>query len=168
MDTDFHPELVDPEAFIAPGSRVVGDVVIGPGASIWFGAVVRGDTERVEVGADSNVQDLCVLHADPGFPCVIGRGVTLGHGAIVHGATIEDGVMIGIRAVVLNGARVGAGSIIGAGAVVTEGTVIEPGQLAVGIPARVIRPCSAADRERITHAARHYVHAASQYRQRFS
>ncbi len=167
LDTQFHPELIDPEAYIAPGSVVCGQVRLRAFASIWFGAVVRGDAADIEIGESTNVQDLCVVHADPGFPCTIGRRVTLGHGAIVHGATIEDDVLIGIRAVVLNGAIIGRGSIIAAGALVTEGTSIAAGQLAVGTPAKVIRACTDDDRHRIAHAAEHYVQASREYRQRF-
>lgn len=160
-----HPELIDERAFVAPTAVVRGHVRIHAEASIWFGAVVRGDTERVEIGERTNVQDLAVLHADPGFPCRLGSDVTIGHAAVVHGATIESGVMIGIRAVVLNGAQVGHGSIIGAGAVVTEGTVIPPGSLAVGVPARVIRPVNESNQARIREGAKHYVAAAARYRQ---
>jgi carbonic anhydrase/acetyltransferase-like protein (isoleucine patch superfamily) len=168
LDVQFHPELIDPEAFIAPGSVVCGQVILGSLASIWFGAVVRGDTATIRIGDSSNIQDLCVVHADPGFPCTIGCRVTLGHGAIVHGATIEDDVLIGIRAVVLNGAIIGKGSIVAAGAIVTEGTVIAPGQLVMGTPARVVRACTLKDEERIAHAAEHYVDAANAYRQKRS
>ena len=127
--------------------------------------MIRGDTERVEIGRRSNIQDLAVLHADPGFPCCVGDGVTIGHAAVVHGATIEEGAMVGIRAVVLNGATVGAGALIGAGAVVTEGTQIPAGSLAVGVPAKVIRELNEADRQRLQQAADHYVKAAKAYRQ---
>ena len=109
------PELtrVDEDAFVAPDAVVLGDVWVGRGASVWFKAVVRGDAEAIEIGEGSNVQDHCTLHADPGYPCRLGRGVTVGHRAIVHGATIEDGAMVGMGAIVMNGARVGAGAILG-------------------------------------------------------
>lgn len=164
IDPEFHPDWIDESAYVAEGVVVRGDVRIGPESSVWFGAVVRGDTERVRIGARSNVQDLAVVHCDPGYPCEIGDGVTIGHGAVVHGALVGDGALIGIRAVVLNGAKIGAGSLIGAGAVVTEGTEIPPNVLAVGTPARVIRELTETDRERVQHAANHYVHAARQYR----
>jgi carbonic anhydrase/acetyltransferase-like protein (isoleucine patch superfamily) len=163
VDTHFHPEWIDPEAYVAPGSFVCGQVKLGARASIWFGAVVRGDTELIEIGSASNVQDHCVIHADPGYPCRIGCRVTLGHGATIHGATIADDCMIGIRAVVLNGATVQSNAIIGAGAVVTEGTVIPSGMLALGIPARPIRPCTPQDFARISHAATHYSNAIKVY-----
>lgn len=164
IDTEFHAELIDPEAFIAPGSFVCGTVIVGPGASLWFGAIARGDTERIEIGGDTNVQDGCILHADPGFPCILGQRVTLGHGAIVHGATVEDDSLIGIRATVLNGARVGSGSIVAAGALVPEGMQVPPGHLVMGMPAKIVRPCTPQDRDRIIHAAKHYVEAAKVYK----
>lgn len=165
IDPTEHPELIHATAYIAPSAVVRGAVRIGRDASVWFGAVVRGDTAPIEIGERTNVQDLAVLHADPGTPCVLGEDVTVGHAAVVHGATVESEVMIGIRAVVLNGAHVGRGSIVGAGAVVTEGTTIPPGSLAVGIPARVIRPVGERDQARIRHAAQHYVAAAVRYRE---
>ncbi len=164
MDTEKHPELINPSAFVADNATVIGHVTIGSGASVWFGAVVRGDTEKVVIGERSNVQDLCVLHADPGFPCVIGKDVTIGHAAVVHGAHVGDGAMIGIRAVVLNGATIGAGAIVGAGAVVTEGADIPAGHLAVGVPAKVIRELSPENVQRAKHGAAHYVEAAAAYR----
>ncbi len=156
----FWPEQVDPTAFIAENATVLGDVTIGAESSIWYGAVVRGDTEAIRIGNQTNVQDLSVLHADPGFPCTLGNRVTVGHGAIVHGATVEDDVMIGMRAVVMNGAVIGAGSIVGVGAVVTERTIIPPGSLVLGVPAQVKRPTETKDAERIRHAADHYVAAS--------
>jgi carbonic anhydrase/acetyltransferase-like protein (isoleucine patch superfamily) len=157
----FHPELVEPTAWIAPGAVVLGDVRLGAHASVWFQAVIRGDTAPIVVGARSNIQDLCLLHADPGFPCQVGERVTVGHGAIVHGATIEDDVMLGMRCVVLNGAQVGQGSLIAAGAVVPEGTRIPPHSVVMGVPARVVRTVKPRDVERIRHAAEHYVAAAA-------
>ena len=127
IDPNHHPELIGQRVFLADNATVVGRVSVGEDSSIWYGAVVRADTEVVEIGQGSNVQDLAILHADPGFPCRIGDGVTIGHAAIVHGATVHDGVLIGMRAVVLNGAVVGAGAIVGAGAVVPEGREIPRG-----------------------------------------
>ncbi len=131
---------IHPQAFIAPGAYVVGEVEVGEGASIWFAAVVRGDLERVVIGPGSNVQDGAVLHADPGFPCLIGPSVTVGHRAIVHGAVVEEGALIGMGAIVLNGARIGKNAVVGAGAVVTAGMEVPEGMLALGVPARVVRP----------------------------
>ncbi|MGB7346519.1 MAG: gamma carbonic anhydrase family protein [Pirellulaceae bacterium] len=156
-------DLVHDSAFLADNATVRGDVEIGADASVWFGTVIRGDTESVSIGDRSNVQDLAVIHADPGSPCRIGKDVTIGHAAVVHGATVGDGAMIGIRAVVLNGAVIGAGALVGAGAVVTEGTEIPPGYLAVGVPAKALRELTPEQKERVTHAAKHYVNAAKQY-----
>ena len=165
ISATFKPELIDGSAYLAPDVVIRGHVRIGAESSVWFGAVIRGDTEVVEIGRRSNIQDLAVVHCDPGFPCQIGDQVTLGHGAIVHGASIGNGSLIGIRAVVLNGACIGAGSLIGAGAVVPEGSEIPPGVLAVGIPARVVRDLTSHDVTRIQHAANHYVQAAQAYRE---
>ena len=165
LNTKFHADLVSSSAFVADNATVLGEVKIGEQSSVWFGAVIRGDTAAVTIGERSNIQDLCVLHADPGYPCKVGDDVTIGHAAVVHGATIGDGAMIGIRAVVLNGAKIGAGAIVGAGAVVTEDTEIPPGHLAVGVPAKVIRELSTENVQRTKHAAGHYVQASAEYRQ---
>jgi carbonic anhydrase/acetyltransferase-like protein (isoleucine patch superfamily) len=164
MQTKRNDRLIDASAFVAPGATVIGDVTLAEQTSVWFGAVVRGDTESIHIGARTNVQDLSVLHADPGFPLIIGRGVTVGHAAVVHGATIGDDTMVGIRAVVLNGAKIGAGCLVGAGCVVTEGMMVPDGQLVLGVPARIVRPVSSEHRTRIIEAAQHYVHAADIYR----
>lgn len=159
-----HPELISVDAWVAPNATVVGPVEIGPWASIWFGAVIRGDVEPVRIGGGSNVQDLCCLHADPGFPCRLGERVTVGHGAIVHGADVDDEVLIGMGAILLNGARIGQHSIIGAGALITEGKVIPPRSLVVGSPGRVVRELTDEDVEKIRRGARHYIDAARRYR----
>ena len=155
---------IDETAWVAPNATLRGSVHMGTGSSVWFGAVVRGDVEPITIGSRSNVQDLAVIHCDPGFPCEIGEDVTIGHAAVVHGAIVESGSLIGIRAVVLNGARIGSGSIIGAGAVITERAVIPPGSLVVGVPGKVIRPTSPEQREQILQNAAHYVTAAAAYR----
>ncbi len=165
IDPAFHPELIAESAYLAPGAVVRGIVNVGSDSSIWFGAVVRGDTAPVSIGDRSNIQDLCVIHCDPGYPCRIGNDVTIGHAAVVHGATVEDGALIGIRAVVLNGATIGRGSLIGAGALVTEGKEIPPNCLAVGAPARVVRELTEQDRARVLHASSHYVNASRRYRE---
>jgi len=162
-DVQFHNELVDPSAFLAPGCVVLGKVTIGAEASIWYHAVIRGDTEVIRIGRQTNVQDLCMLHADLGFPCTLGDRVTVGHSAIVHGATVEDDVLIGMRAVVMNGAIIGAGSIIGVGAIVTEGVHIPPGSVVLGAPGKVKRQTLDRDLRYIRHAAEHYVAASRQY-----
>ncbi|MCU0879039.1 MAG: gamma carbonic anhydrase family protein [Pirellulaceae bacterium] len=159
----FRPEQVDASAWIAPTAVVLGEVSIGPQATVWYHAVLRGDTEAIRVGCETNVQDGCILHADPGFPCTLGDRVTLGHGAIVHGATVADDCLIGMRAVVMNGAKIGRGSIVGVGAIVMEGHEIPPESVAIGVPARVVRQVTPRDRERIAHAARHYVEAGKVY-----
>jgi len=155
---------LDDTVFVAPTAVVLGDVTVGAESSLWYASVIRGDTEPIRIGRQTNVQDGCILHADPGFPCRIGDRVTLGHGAIVHGATLEDDVLIGMRAVVMNGARIGAGSLIAVGAVVTEKTEIPPGSVVMGIPGKVRRPVTDEDTRRIAHAAEHYVEQAKRYR----
>jgi carbonic anhydrase/acetyltransferase-like protein (isoleucine patch superfamily) len=132
------PDLA-PTSWLAPTATVIGDAVVGDGVSIWFGAVVRADGERITIGAGSNVQDNCVFHADPGFPLTLGADVAVGHGAVLHGCTIEPGVLVGMGAVVMNGAHVGSGSIIAAGAVVLEGTQVPERSLVAGVPAKVRR-----------------------------
>ena len=160
----FRPELVAPSVFVAAGAQIVGQVTIGAESSVWFNAVIRGEREAIRIGQQANVQDLCMLHADPGLPCTLGDRVSLGHAAIVHGAIVEDDVLIGMRAVVMNGARIGAGSIVGVGAVVTEGTQVPPGSVVIGVPGKVKRAAEARDRERIRHAAHYYVELAREYR----
>jgi carbonic anhydrase/acetyltransferase-like protein (isoleucine patch superfamily) len=159
----FRPHQCHASAFIAPGAVVLGDVTLSEQASVWFNAVLRGDTAPITVGRQTNVQDGCILHADPGFPCTLGDRVTLGHGAIVHGATIGDDVMIGMRAVVMNGAKIGRGSLVAVGAIVLEGVEVPPGSVVMGVPATVKRQASEQDVARIRHAADHYVAAAQAY-----
>lgn len=161
----FRPELVDPTAFIARQAVVTGQVTLAAESSVWFGAVVRGDTQGIEIGPQSNVQDLALLHSDAGVECRLGARVTVGHAAIVHGAVVEDDCLIGMRATLLNRTRIGAGSLIAAGSLVTEGTVIPPGSLVMGSPATVRRAVTPADLERIKYAAQHYVKLAAAYRQ---
>ncbi len=164
IDLQRHEDGIDRLAAIAPGATVVGQVRLGARASVWFGAVIRGDTETIEVGADTNVQDLAILHADPGKPCRLGERVTVGHAAVVHGATVEDDCIIGIRAVVLNGAHVGAGSLVAAGAVIPEGMVVPAGSVVMGVPGKIVRQTTEADRARMTHAWKHYAGASEALR----
>jgi carbonic anhydrase/acetyltransferase-like protein (isoleucine patch superfamily) len=164
MNVRHRPELIDSTAFVAEGAVVLGDVTIGGESSVWFGAVVRGDTAPIRIGRQTNVQDGCILHANPGFACTLGDRVTLGHGAIVHGATVEDDCLIGMRALVMNGAKIGRGSIVAVGSIVTEGTEIPPHSVAMGQPAKVKREVTDRDLARIHHAAEHYVAAAKVYR----
>ena len=156
--------MIDPTAYIAPGAIVVGAVKLGQSASIWYNAVIRGDTDRIAIGDESNVQDLAMVHADPGFPCLVGNRVTVGHRVILHGCTIEDECLIGMGAIVLNGVHVGKGSIIGAGALLVEGMEVPAGSLVFGVPGRLIRAVDEAMQGRIEHAWRHYVAEAVRHR----
>ena len=155
---------IHPTAFIHPRAVVLGDVTLGAHASVWPTAVLRGDSDRIVVGAETNVQDGSVLHADHGLPALVGARVAIGHRAIVHGAVVEDGCLIGMGSVVLNGARVGAGSIIGAGAVVTEGMQIPPGSLVLGVPARVVRHVTPQMQARIAATVDAYLELQEQHR----
>ncbi len=155
---------IDPSAWLAPSAVVIGDVVIGPDSSVWFGAVVRGDVHRIRIGARTNLQDQCVVHVTrERFATEIGNEVTLGHRAVVHGCTVEDGALIGIGAVVLDGARVGEEALVGAGALVGPGTQIPAGSLVVGVPARVVRVLSPDERALQRARAREYVETARVY-----
>ena len=163
------PHVAD-DAFVAPGAVLEGMVTLGARSSVWYSSVLRGDTAPITVGADCNVQDGCVLHADPDYPTVLGDRVSLGHGAIVHGATVADDVLIGMRATVMNGATIGSFSLIGAGAVVPPGTQVPPGSLVVGLPGRVRRTTTDDERALITYthetyAARAAAHAEQLYGQ---
>lgn len=131
--------IIPATAWVAPNATLVGDVQLQEHTSIWYGAVLRADGDTILIGAGSNVQDLAIMHADPSTPVRIGRGVSVGHGAIVHGATIDDDVIVGMGACILTGAHIGAGTIIGAKALIPEGKVIPPRSLVVGIPGRVVR-----------------------------
>lgn len=142
---------------------VLGQVELAEDVSVWPTAVIRGDVERIVVGARSNVQDGAVIHADPGMPTIIGADCVIGHRAIVHGAVLEDGVLVGMGAIVLNGARIGSGSLIGAGAVVTEGTVVPEGSLVLGMPGKVVRQLDAGARDVIRANAARYVALAGRY-----
>lgn len=143
--------------WIAPDASVIGRVTLAAGVGIWFGAVLRGDGESIVVGPDSNIQELCMLHTDPGFPVSVGRGCTIGHRAVLHGCTIGDNSLVGMGAIILNGAKVGENSLIGAGALVPEGREIPPGSLVVGMPGKVIRQLSADEIARNRVSAAHYV-----------
>ena len=147
------PDL-SPAAFIAPTATVIGNVEIHQGASIWYGAVARGDVELIQIGAHSNVQDGAILHGDPNLPTTLENYVTIGHRAVVHSAHIEHGCLIGIGAIILNGVRVGAGSMVGAGAVVNKD--VPPGALVVGVPSKIFRPLSAAEIDNLIEHAKKY------------
>jgi carbonic anhydrase/acetyltransferase-like protein (isoleucine patch superfamily) len=157
------PEI-DVDAWVAPGARLMGRVILRPRASVWFNAVLRGDNEPIEVGEGSNVQDGCVLHTDLGFPLVIARDCTIGHMAILHGCTIGEGSLVGMGAIVQNGARVGRCALVGAGALVTEGKEIPDFALAIGRPAKVVRTLSEAEVAALAEAAERYRRNAARFR----
>lgn len=152
-----HAPDIGPGAYVHDAACVIGRVSLGRDVSVWPNATIRGDTDRIAVGAATNVQDGAVLHADAGSPCTIGRAVTIGHLACVHGCTVEDEVLVGIGAIILNGSVVGTGSIVGAGAVLPEGTIVPPGSLVLGTPGRVVRETTDAQRADIRRSAEHYV-----------
>jgi carbonic anhydrase/acetyltransferase-like protein (isoleucine patch superfamily) len=159
-----HTLRIGDEVFIAENATLLGDVTIGDRSGVWFGAVLRGDRDRIVIGAGSNVQDNATVHGSTGFPTLIGDRVSIGHGAVVHGCTISDEVLVGMGAIVMNGAVVGEGSIIGAGAVVTEGKVIPPGSVVLGVPGKVVKQVDEAQREHIRENAKVYVEMAGRYR----
>ena len=137
--TRYRPQQVHPSVFIATGAVVVGDVLLDQDASVWFNAVLRGDTETLHIGAGTNIQDGAILHADPGYPTIIGTGCTVGHRAIVHGAQVGDNTLVGMGAILLNGVEVGANCIIGAGALLTQHKPFPAGSMILGSPAKVVR-----------------------------
>ena len=157
------PEI-DDGAWVAPTATVIGQVRLAEGASVWYGAVLRGDEDEIVLGHGSNVQDNCVMHTDPGHPVRVGANVTIGHGAIVHGATVHDGVLIGMGATLLNGSVVGSGSVIGAGALVSEGVQIPPNSLVLGVPGKVRRETTEEERAAIARSAPGYVARAQRHR----
>lgn len=152
------------EPFIHATAVVVGDVQLADDTSVWPTAVIRGDVERIVIGARSNVQDGAVIHADPGKPTIVGEECVIGHRAIVHGSVLEDGVLVGMGAILLNGVHVGTGSIIGAGAVLTEGMLVPPGSLVLGVPGKVVRTVSAEQQAGIRANAARYVALAARHR----
>ncbi|WRZ94255.1 gamma carbonic anhydrase family protein [Streptomyces sp. NBC_01007] len=156
---------VDQEAFVAPTSVLIGDVRLNAGASVWYGAVLRADGGPIVIGADSNVQDNCTLHVDPGFPLTVGERVSIGHNAVVHGATVEDDCLIGMGATVLNGAVIGAGSLVAAQALVPQGMQVPPGSLVAGVPAKVKRPLTDEEREGLSLNGVYYVELAKAHRE---
>ena len=155
---------IHPTTFVAPGADVIGRVRLAKDSSIWFGCVLRGDVNRIGIGEATNIQDGSILHVDDNHPCLIADHVHVGHHVNLHGCVVERGAMVGIGAIVLSGARVGAGAIVGAGSVVLEGTKIPPRMLAVGAPARVVRPVTARDLAYIRRWVAKYVRLAQQYR----
>ena len=147
-------------AFVAPSATVQGDVVLKPGSTVWYGAVLRADTGRIDIGENSNVQDNAVLHTGPGLDVTVGRGTSVGHGAVVHGCTVGDGCLIGMHATILNGAVIGDGSLIAAGALVPENMQVPTGSLVIGVPGKVVRPVSAAQADAIKANEEEYLELA--------
>ena len=158
------PPTIHPTAYVHPAAVVLGDVILGARVSVWPTAVIRGDTDRITIGPDTNVQDGTIIHVDHGVPTTIGARVGIGHRAIVHGSTIEDDVLIAMGAVLLNNVHVGTGSIVGAGAVCTEGMRIPPNSLVLGVPARVLRQTTDVERERIRQTVESYLDLQELYR----
>jgi carbonic anhydrase/acetyltransferase-like protein (isoleucine patch superfamily) len=154
---------VDSTAWIAGSAEVMGNVEIGPDASVWFGCVLRGDTEVMRIGEGTNVQDGSVLHADAGMPLTLGRHVTVGHKVMLHGCTIGDESLIGIGAVVLNGARIGKNCLVGAGSLVTEGKEFPDGSMIMGSPAKAVRQLTPEQIEGLRRSARHYIDNARRF-----
>ena len=150
-------------AFVAKNAAVTGDVTLGKDSSVWFSAVIRGDGPHIEIGERSNIQDGCVLHADPGYPLTVGSRVTVGHGAILHGCEVGDGSLIGMGAIVLNGAKIGKNCIVGAGALVTGGKEFEDGMLILGSPAKAVRRLTPVEIASNLSSAKHYVEQAKEY-----
>jgi carbonic anhydrase/acetyltransferase-like protein (isoleucine patch superfamily) len=162
------PEKAKDVGFIAPSADIIGNVIMAADVSVWFQVVIRADTDKVTIGARSNIQDATVIHVDSGFPVSIGESVTIGHKVMLHGCTIGNGSLVGINAVVLNGATIGKHCIIGAGTLITEGTHIPDNSLVVGSPGKVIKSVSNEQVQRLMASAQHYVDASRQYKQKLS
>ena len=154
---------MDPSAWIADSAQVMGRVTLGAEASVWFGTIIRGDTESITIGRGSNIQDGSVMHADIGMPIVLGENVTVGHKVMLHGCTIGDETLIGIGAIVLNGAKIGRNCLVGAGALVTEGKEFPDGSMILGSPAKAVRPLTPGQMEGLRQSARHYVENARRF-----
>jgi carbonic anhydrase/acetyltransferase-like protein (isoleucine patch superfamily) len=150
--------------WIAPNAMVTGSVVLENNASVWFNCVVRADNDVITIGENSQLQDGCVLHVDPGFPITLGRNVSVGHMAMLHGCTVGDGSLIGIKSVILNGAKIGRNCLIGANSLIAEGKEIPEGSLVIGSPGKVVRELSAEEIERINSASDHYVQKFKRYK----
>ncbi len=153
--------------YVANTATVVGDVVLGDNVGIWFGAVVRGDNERITIGDGTNIQDCCVLHTDPGCPLNIGSNVTVGHKAVLHGCTVEDGALVGINAVILNNARIGKNCLIGANALITDGKTIPDNSLVVGSPGRVLRQLNQQEIDMLSRFNASYISKITRYKTSF-
>lgn len=157
------PTRIHPTVFVAETATIVGEVTIYQDASVWYGAVIRGDADKIVIGEGTNVQDGAVIHCDAGLPTTIGKRVVIGHRAVVHGATIADDVMLGIGAIILNGAKIGEYSIVAAGALVPEGKEIPPRSLVMGVPGKVAREVTEEEIKRITDGAQTYIVRAKNY-----
>ena len=157
---------IHPTAWVAPGAFVRGDVTIDEQANIWYNAVLRGDQESITVGKATSVQDNCVLHGDAGCNVVVGQYVTVGHGAVLHGCTVEDNCLIGMGSIILDGAVIGQGSVVGAGALITKGTVIPPNSLVLGSPAKVVKDLGPESADNNRKWAEKYVKVATRYTER--
>ncbi len=161
---DLVTPVIHDSAFVAPGVRIFGDVTVGARAVLMFGVVVRAELDHIEIGSETNIQDNCVLHCDEGIPCLIGKRVTVGHAAVVHGATVEDHCLVGIGSRALNGSHMGEGSWLAAGAVLAEGRSIPSWMIAVGIPAKPLRELTDEERVRLDEGVDHYVGFGDTYR----
>jgi carbonic anhydrase/acetyltransferase-like protein (isoleucine patch superfamily) len=163
-EVDGKQPQVHESAWIADSAQVIGDVTLGADASVWFGCVLRGDNDRLSIGEGSNIQELSMLHTDPGLPLTIGRHVTVGHKVMLHGCTIGDESLIGMGAIILNGARIGRNCLVGAGALVTEGKEFPDGSMIVGSPAKAVRQLTPEQIERVRKSAPGYVKNARRFR----
>ncbi|MYN08395.1 gamma carbonic anhydrase family protein [Pseudoduganella aquatica] len=159
-----HAPEIDASAFVADTATLIGKVTLHANASVWYGTTIRGDNERITIGENSNVQENTVMHTDMGFPLTLGKNVTVGHQAMLHGCTVGDGSLVGIGAVILNGAKIGKGCLVGAGALVTEGKEFPDNQLIIGAPAKAVRTLTAEDAAKLLGAADGYVKRGLQYK----
>jgi carbonic anhydrase/acetyltransferase-like protein (isoleucine patch superfamily) len=155
---------IHPTAFIAPTASIMGDVTLGAEASVWYGAVLRGDMAPITIGSQTNLQDGTIVHVDEGEPCAIGARVGVGHRVILHGCTVEDECLVGMGSILLNQSRIGAGSVVAAGAVIPEGMQVPPRSLVMGVPGRIVRPVDAALTARVAATWAHYVEQARAHR----
>ncbi|WP_102399733.1 gamma carbonic anhydrase family protein [Haloimpatiens massiliensis] len=155
---------INEKTFIATSADIIGDVTLETGANIWYGAVLRGDTNKIYIGKNTNIQDNSVVHVDMDKPCTLGDGVTVGHRAIVHGCTVKNNVLVGMGAIILNGAEIGENTIIGAGSLVTQNKKIPSGVLCMGVPAKVVRELTEEEIDSIKKSAQHYVELSCEYR----
>ena len=161
---DEHAPRLGEGVWVADSAQVIGNVELGAGSSVWFGAILRGDNEPMRIGKGTNVQDGSVIHSDHGYPATLGDNVTVGHHVVLHGCTVGDGSLIGIQAVVLNGAKIGRHCLVGAGALVTEGKEFPDGSMIIGAPAKVVRQLTSEQIDGLRRSAEHYVENARRYR----